>query len=265
MGNEERVVGAQTIHRALAVLSLLRRASGDVGVSEIGHELDLHTSTTHRILRALLADGFVSQNAESGRYRLGRESLLLGLGAERTLGFSVAEPLLEQLCEQTGESTNLVVRDGDRGLVVLRVDSVQPLRFSQPTGTRIPLYCTSSGKVLMAFGGDAKAEVDELGELPGFTKTTITSKRLLVRQLREVREQGFALNEGERNPGVSGVAVPVFDAAGSVLAALALQGPQVRLPSERLRDLGADLLGVAREVSAVLPAATNRSAAAGPA
>jgi len=255
MGNEERVVGAQTIHRALAVLSLLRRATADVGVSDIGQELGLHTSTAHRILRALLADGFVSQNPESGRYRLGRESLLLGLGAERTLGFSVAEPLLEQLCEQTGESVNLVVRDGDRGLVVLRVDSVQPLRFSQPTGTRIPLYCTSSGKVLMAFGGDPKAEVDRLGELVALTGSTVTSRKALVRELREVQEQGYALNEGERNPGVSGVAVPVFDAEGQIMAALALQGPQVRLPEARLRELGAGLSGVAKEVSVVLPAA----------
>lgn len=249
----QTVAGTQTIRRALAVLSLLRRSSVDVGVTEVAQELGLHPSTAHRILQALVADDFASQNPENDRYRLGRESMLLGLGAERTLGFSVATPLLEQLAEQTGESANLVVRDGDRGLVVLRIDSALPLRFSQPTGTRVPLHCTSSGKVLMAFGGDPATEVDRLSELTVYTPATVSSRQELTHELLIAREQGFALNEGERNPGVSGVAVPVVDTSGTTVAALALQGPQVRLSRARLCELGGGLAGIAREVASVLP------------
>src|SRR5262245_34157833 len=114
---DERVLGAQTISRALAVLGLLRRAPADAGVTEIGRALSLHTSTVHRILRALVAEGYVSQNPETDRYRLGREAYLLGLAAERNLGFAAVTHVLERLRDDTGESANLVVRDGDHGLV----------------------------------------------------------------------------------------------------------------------------------------------------
>ena len=174
---EGRVAGAQTISRALEVLDVLRRSDRDVGLTEISRTLSLHTSTAHRILRALAGAGYVVQSSDSGRYRLGREAFLLGRAAERDLGFDAVAPLLERLRDETAESVNLVVRDGDHGLVVLRYESAQPLRFTQPTGTRIPLHCTSTGKVLLAYAADTKAEVAALGDLDELTGSTITSAR----------------------------------------------------------------------------------------
>jgi IclR family acetate operon transcriptional repressor len=182
---------------------------------------------------------------------------LLGLAAERALGFSAVVPLLESLSEATGESANLVVRDHDMGLVVLRVESRHPLRFSQPAGTRIPLPCTSSGKVLLAFAAEPGALLESLGELPRLTDRTVTSRRALMRDLREIRAQGFALNEGERHPGVSGAAAPVFGEVGEVVAALAVQGPEVRMPRDRLTELGELVARVAAEVAGVLPAGSR--------
>ena len=83
---EERVAGTQTIGRALAILGLLREAKGGLALTEVSRSLSLHLSTTHRILRALVNAGYVTQNAEE-RYRLGREAYLLGQAAQRELGF----------------------------------------------------------------------------------------------------------------------------------------------------------------------------------
>jgi IclR family acetate operon transcriptional repressor len=250
---DERVLGAQTISRALAVLGLLRRARADVGVTEIGRELSLHTSTVHRILRALVAEGYVSQNPETDRYRLGREAYLLGLAAERNLGFASVTHVLERLRDDTGESANLVVRDGDHGLVVLRVDSMQPLRYTQQPGAEVPLYCTSTGKVLLAFADDPKAEVARIHQLTRMTPTTITSRRQLLRELAEIRAQGYSVNRAERISGVCGVAAPVLDPAGAMIGALAVQGPEVRIPEGRLADLGALVVDTAAEIAASMP------------
>ena len=92
----EPVAGTQTIVRALAVLRVLRDATEDVGVTELARALDLHTSTAHRILRALAAAGYVVQSEQTERYRLGREAFLLGQAAGKTLGFDAAMPLLVQ-------------------------------------------------------------------------------------------------------------------------------------------------------------------------
>lgn len=250
---DDKILGAQTIVRALSVLGLLRKASADLGVTEIARALSLHTSTAHRILRALVAEGYVSQNTETDRYRLGREAFLLGLAAERNLGFDTIIPLLERLRDVTGESANLVVRDGDHGLVVLRVESKEPLRFTQSVGARIPLYCTSTGKALMAFAARPEDEVALLGDLEPMTETTITSQRQLLRELSEVRDRGYSINRGERIKGVCGVAAPVLDKAGIATAAVAVQGPDVRISQERLPELGALLMDTAAEIAATLP------------
>lgn len=250
---EGRVAGAQTIARAFEVLDVLRRAGRDVGLTEISRRLSLHTSTAHRILRALVGVGYVVQSADNGRYRLGREAFLLGRAAERDLGFDAVAPMLETLRDETGESVNLVARDGDHGLVVLRFESEQPLRFTQPTGTRIPLHCTSTGKVLLAFSGDPQSEVAALGKLTEMTTSTITSSAALVRELEQVRQLGYGTNQGERIAGVCGVAAPVLAPGDELLAAIAVQGPQVRMSQSRLEELGVVVRETADAVAEMLP------------
>jgi IclR family acetate operon transcriptional repressor len=251
---EERVFGTQTISRALSALGVLRRASGDIGVSEMARELSLHTSTTHRLLKALVAEGYAAQNPATDKYRLGREAFLLGLAAERNLGLAELTPVLQNLRDVTGESVNLVVSDGTEGLVVLRVESDHPLRFTQDVGTRIPLHSTSTGKVLLAFADDPVKAVESLGPLTSTTESTLTERDALVADLERVRERGYAVNRGERFPGVCGVAAPVRDASGAVLAALAAQGPEVRMGPDRVQELADAVIGTAGEVGELLPA-----------
>jgi IclR family acetate operon transcriptional repressor len=248
-----QVAGTQTINRALAVLRVLRDARDDVGGAEIARALGLHASTTHRIVKALTAAGYVVQNERTERYRLGIESFLLGRAAGRTLGFDAALPLLERLAEATGESVNLVVRDGREGVVVLRVDSRQPLRFTQSVGARMPLYCTSSGKALLAFADDPPEQVTGQGELTALTAATITSPAALLDDLRETRTRGYSVNRGERIAGVCGVAAPILVGDGPATAAVAVQGPEIRMSTDQFPALGALVMATARAVHATVP------------
>lgn len=231
----------------------LRESGSELGVSDIVRIVTLPSSTVHRILRTLVGAGYVVQNDQTERYRLGREAFLLGRAASHTLGFDAAMPLLERLAAETEESVNLVVRDGDEALVVLRVESPQPLRFTQSAGDRIPLYCTSTGKVLLAFADDLNAEVAGLGELARLTPRTITSPRQLLEDLRLIRERHFSVNDGERIPGVCGVAAPVIGTDGRVIAALAVQGPAFRMPDERIVELSSLIVRTAEEIGSILP------------
>jgi IclR family transcriptional regulator, acetate operon repressor len=249
---EDRVAGTQTIGRALAILGLLRDSKGGLALTDVSRALSLHMSTAHRILRALVSAGYVTQNTEE-RYRLGREAYLLGQAAQRELGFDIVVPLLKDLALRTGESANLVVRDGNEALVVLRVESSQPLRFTQPTGTRIPLHCTSTGKALLAFSPDPAKDVEDLGELEQFTPDTITSPRELLRDLEAVRLRGYSTNVGERVRGVCGVAAPVLGNSGELIAAVAVQGPSIRMPADRLDELGQLMVETAEEIAHIVP------------
>ncbi|MHB1711123.1 MAG: IclR family transcriptional regulator [Acidimicrobiales bacterium] len=241
------------IVKALSVLRALRNSGSDMGVTEIARTVELPLSTVHRILRTLVVAGYVVQSRDTDRYHLGREAYLLGRAVAHTLGFDAATPLLEQLSETTGESVNLVVRDADQGLVVLRVESRQPLRFTQPTGTRIPLHCTSTGKVLLSFSEDPDGEVERLGELVRMTPTTIVLPRRLVEELTAIRARQFGVNKGERIPGVCGVAAPVLGSDGVAVAALAVQGPEFRMPDERIAELGPQVIRTAQAIAAALP------------
>ena len=238
--------GAQAVERAVAILQVFDGPS-DLGVSEIAALVGLRVPTAHRIVRALVAGGLLGQDETTDRYHLGVTTAVLGQLALDRLGLSAAVPDLEKLAESTGEAVNLGVRVASDVMVVLHVPSSQPLRFEQRPGTRIPLHVSAMGKALLAFGG---LEAMEGEKLERFTARSITSHTKLDRELQEVRREGYALNDEERNLGVRAVAVPMLDANGSAVAAVAIQGPTVRITDRRVPKLVRTLRTVVDGISA---------------
>lgn len=248
------VTGAQTISRAFAVLRLFRAHEGDLGVGSIAKELGLNVSTAHRIVRALVNEGFLAQNGENERYYLGTGALLLGQTAHRNFGLDVVYPVLQQLATLTGESVNLGVLSGDVAVVVERVESTKPLRFTQSPGTRVPLHASSMGKVLLAFNDEAQRSVLRgVRRLEQLTSSTYGSPKTLRPELERTRLRGWSIDDEESTPGVRCVAAPICDSAGVAKAAIAIQAPMVRVPDERFDELGPEVMRVAKEISALLP------------
>lgn len=228
----KRTQGTQAIDRALEVLSSFVEQP-EQGITDIAARTDLSPSTVHRIVRALVANGYLAQSPDD-RYRFGPATLVLGQSARDALGFRTALPILEQLGGETGESVNMGVRDGNEVVVVLRVESVQPLRFDQPIGTRISLHCSSMGKSLMAFSDYDITKLD----LTSTTPSTITAPDKLRIELDQVAERGFSFDCEESIVGVSCVGAPVLDSNGVAVAAIAVQAPTVRMTPERQMHLG---------------------------
>lgn len=254
-GQDEKLVGTQAIRRACAVLALFRDARSELGIAQVAAGLGLRHSTVHRIVRALVAEGYLAQNAQTDRYYLSRSAVLLGVAAQRDLGLSAVMPILERIGAQTSESINLGVRDGTHALVVLRVQSPMPLRFDQPPGTRVPLHASAMGKSLLAFGGaDVGAYSEQLGgKLTRYTPTTFASLRALRKELAEIRARGYSIDHEESIAGVSCVGAPILGPEGRAKAAMAIQAPTVRMPDSRIAELAEQVVMAAKEVAEILP------------
>jgi IclR family acetate operon transcriptional repressor len=246
--------GTQAIGRALAVLKLLAAQNGELGTTRIAEHLGLSSGTAHRVVRALVAEGLVAHNPRTDSYYLGTGTILLGQAAQRGFGLDKALPVLEQINAETQESVNLVVREGDESVVMLRVQSTLPLRFEQHPGARFPLYTTASGKAILAYSPDAE---DYLAALPRqlskITEHTLGSPDQLAAQLEEIRGRGYSVDEEENVAGVRCVGAPVLDSDGRAQAALVIQVPAVRMPPARVRELGGRAVTAAKEIARFVP------------
>jgi IclR family acetate operon transcriptional repressor len=254
-GTTSASVGTQAISRTLAVLTLFRESEGDLGISDIARQLSLSVSTVHRIVRALVDEGYLSQDVPTERYTLGRSAVLLGHAANRRLGLDRAKPVIERLRDESGESVNLGVRDGAEMVVVISVESKQLLRISQAPGSRLPVHATAMGKATLSHG---TRSIDE--EIAGLdmplrrlTKNTITGAAALRKELNSIRRRGYSIDEQEAIEGVRCLAVPIISPEGDLLAAMALQGPAVRMTDAQLKRAVPMLRTAAKEIAALLP------------
>ncbi|HSB79992.1 MAG TPA: IclR family transcriptional regulator [Candidatus Methylomirabilis sp.] len=250
----ERGGTVQSVERALTLLEALGDCRGEVGIANLSKRVGLHVSTVHRILGTLLERGYARQNPETGRYALGAKTFHL---AESYLGQMdlrrLVRPALERLSRETEETANLVILDGGEALYLDKVESPQNLRIFSRIGHRVPLHCSAVGKVLLA--SRAQKEVEALlGRRPleSLTRSTISCRIQLRRELEKVREQGFALDCEECEEGACCIAVPLKDAQGRVEASLSVSGPSVRLTPKRMEELIPLMRQVAHEVSSQL-------------
>jgi IclR family acetate operon transcriptional repressor len=241
----------QSLQRALSLLEALADARGEIGVAELSRRVGLHVSTTHRLLATLIPPGYVRQNPDSGGYGLGHKTFQL---AEAYIGQidlrQAIRPILERLSQATGETANLVIRDGREALYLDKVESPRSLRIFSRIGRRAPLHCTAVGKVLLASSPQAGVEA-LLGEPPfeRLTRRTITLGGQLRRELAGVRAQGFAVDREECEEGACCLAAPVRNVTGETVAAVGISGPAVRMTPRRIQELIPVIVHAGREMS----------------
>lgn len=241
--------GTQAVERALALLRVLEQGPDTLPLTDLAEQAGLSASTTHRLVRALVDAGILRQDPRTEQYGLGPRLVALGQRAEATLGLAGVRPTLEQLAVDTGESVNLGVLDGAEVVVLLCIPSAQRLRFDQAAGSRVPAHASAMGKSLLAFTADLTATIDALPELAALTGHSITSREGLRAALDAVRADGWSINDEEREAGVRTVAAPVIGPDGTARAAIAVQGPTVRMTEERLPELAAAVRAAAAAVA----------------
>lgn len=224
--------GPQSVGRVFAVLDYLVAHRDGATLSELATHCEAPRTSLLGLLNGMLQEGCVAR-PPGGRYRLGPR--VIGLAMRAVAGAelkALAHPFLERLMHDTGETVALatLAPEGDSFTYLDRVESVNPIRYAVTVGERRDLYCTASGKVLLAWLPKERLDAYlATQQFQRFTPRTITGAARLRAELRRVREQGIARTDGERFRDASGVAAPVFLADGSVGAALLVVGPSPRM------------------------------------
>jgi DNA-binding IclR family transcriptional regulator len=245
----------QVLERTFSVLDLFTREHPEWSTTEIARTCELPTPTAYRILAALRRRGFVTQDVASKRFRLGIAALDLGERARAIVDVRLpALPVLRRLSHETGETALLtVLSDGnDRSVCLERVESSQPLRLSVEPGRQMRLHAGASQKVLLAYLPPEEINRVLSGPLEPLCRATITDPDELRAGLAQIRRRGWASSFEETNVGVWGVAVPILDNHGWVIAGVGLAGPSARLPRARVAEYLPRLRAGATEIAKAL-------------
>ncbi|WP_326687173.1 MULTISPECIES: IclR family transcriptional regulator [unclassified Streptomyces] len=248
--------GVQSLERAFDLLERMADAGGEVGLSELSSASGLPLPTIHRLMRTLVSCGYVRQQPNR-RYALGPRLIRLGESAARLLG-TWARPYLARLVEETGETSNMALLDGDEVVYVAQVPSRHSMRMFTEVGRRVLPHSTGVGKALLSHTPDeqVRALLARTG-MPAATEKTITTPEGFLDALAQVRESGYATDDNEQEIGVRCIAVSVPDSPTA--AAISISGP-----AGRVTDTATDkFVPLLHEVAADLSAALASSAAAG--
>ncbi len=244
MGTTTAPSGTQAIERAAQLLVRVVEASEPVGVGELAASAGLPKSTTSRLVSALERQGLL-QRVDGRALRPGPVLLRFAhRGVPDASLVELAEPILEQLAKESGETVNLAVAAPDGPLHLAQRDGDYFVGTTNWVGRRVPHHASSNGKVFLAFG-----EVPLAQELEKLAPRTITDARALERELAQVRRRGWASTVDELEHGLAATAAPVLGPDGRVVAALSVSGPTIRLTSERIERLAQLLVEQARELS----------------
>lgn len=243
-----------SVDRALDILLYLHAKGGEASITAISQDLKIYKSTVYRTLVTLENKGFVEQNMETGRYSLGKKLFVLGMGIGDRMGLrKVVRPYTRQLHEEFGEAVNVSILDRSRSdvyqsVIVWREEGGQIIHFNWEIGSRNDCYCAGVGKCLLAFGEDIDLSIYEEHPMKAYTEKTIRTVAQLEEELEKVRRLGYALDDEEREAGLTCVAAPILR-NGVAVAAVSISGPTSRMKKLKLSVISGRLKEVCREIS----------------
>ena len=234
--------GTQTVMRAMAILNMFTDEQPEWALADLAEAVDLNRTTTYRLLTALESTDMVVRNnqndAQKYRYRLGSGAIVLGGRALRASSLrAITRPELGRLAAKTGETVTLEILNGDQTLMLDEEKGSYMVGMLSSVGNRWPAHASSTGKVLLAYLPEPDLVRILPDELPPITSNTITGRGAFMTLLGEVRTQGYAITRDELEIGYSDLAVPLFNAAGQAVAALAIGGATPRFTPERCQEI----------------------------
>ena len=240
-----------SVTSALLVLKVFSHGEPELGISSIAQRLGLAKSTVHRLAVTLASENFLEQNPQNGRYRLGLALFSLGALVRQRMDVShQALSLLTALRDETQETVHLAIIDETSIMYLHNMESAQAIGTRSYIGTRKPAFCTSEGRVLLAFNSPELTAAVLSEDLVQRTPKTTTDPKVLRLILDEVRRSGYATDDEESESGQRSVAAPIRDISGKAIAAVGLAGPIQRLTKKELRRLVPQVVATAAGISA---------------
>jgi DNA-binding IclR family transcriptional regulator len=243
----------QSVDRAISILEFFTAERHEAGVSDIARTLHLNKSTTFGLLSTLERRGYVEQNPDNGRYRLGLKSI--EIGTTKLAGFPLtraAHPVLCDLVARLGETAHLAVYDRGEVVYVDKVEADNALQISSFIGKRNPSYCTGVGKCLLAFQPEEEIERVIRAGLPPRTPKTLVDPEIFKQELSRVRRNNRSRDEEEFVMGLICSASPIRDNRGQVCAAISVSAPTIRASSGTMSHIDDMVSEAATRISEAL-------------
>ena len=228
----------KSLQKALDILDELTRAKNSMTLSEIAKRCGFPKSTTHALVSTMRDRGLLRQ-LPNGSYAPGIRLFEYGCAVSRGFDINnIARPYLESLSAVTGASSVITMLDGSHAVSVDYAASPSGVQILPEIGVRLPLHCTSQGKLMLAYQppGRIKSYIAQEG-LRQFTPHTITEPERLSAVLSDIRSRGYSVEDGEYKVGLRSVSAPVFDSAGELKYALSTIGFFRRVQSDELRKV----------------------------
>lgn len=245
--------GSAQLERSLDILEFLAQAGSPRTLAEVMAAVGGPKATVHRLLTTLRTRGYVTQDAQTSRYSAGVRCFELGSMWAQSLDMrATAAPHLAALNDDTGETVHLAVYDHGDVVYVDKLESRHPVVAKSYVGRRCPASCVATGRALLAFQDGAEIESVLASPLPAYTRDSITDPAELGALLERVRRDGYGVNHGSYREGVGGVAAPVRDHTGRVIASVGVCLPEHRFGPDRFDDLRDRTVASAIAVSAAL-------------
>ena len=244
--------GVQSLGRAFAILEEVARHREGIGLAELSKLVGLHNSTTFHLAKTMVSLGYMRQERDSKRYRVGRPLFALAASALDEIEMvNLATPVLEDLSRESGESGHFAVRMGNSVVVIARTSGAGAFQLTDRVGVVRPAHCTALGKIILAsLRPDQLKRFLERVELKPSTKKSITDPSALLREITEIRRDAIAFDDGEFNAEVRCVAVPVYNFTGEVIGALGISGPIWRMTDQVLQSRAKLVQVAAKRLSA---------------
>ena len=248
-GKEKRGVIVQSVARALTMISCFANDT-ELGISEIAERMDLSKSTTYGLVNTLTAFGYLEQT-ENKKYRLGLKLFELGNLVQSRMDVRMeARPYCQLLADKYRTTVHLATHSEGEIIYIDKVDNNSSVVVYSQIGKRAPMYCTGGGKAILAFLPEEYMEKYVLSRpLIKMTEHTITTGDRLLKELEQVRERGYAVDDEEIEPGLHCIAAPIFNHKRQPQMAISMSFPYGRMWDLDWEQAVRDVLYYAKQTS----------------
>jgi len=238
--------------KACEILKVLSTKADGISANELEELVQVPRTSAFRILKTLCAEGMAEKRGKL--FYSGSGLVQIGLNSLRSMEIrSLSIPFLRELAIQTDFTAHLAVPNGWQSLILEVQDSRHPVRVASRPGTTVPLYCSSTGKIFLAYRCEkeleeyfSKTSVEEN------TNNTIVTLREMKKEIERIKRNGFAVDDREFHADVWCLAAPVRDSRGQVIAAMGVTGPAVQLGGQKKAKIASSVKKTAEELSVAL-------------
>ncbi|CQR46276.1 HTH-type transcriptional regulator KipR [Paraliobacillus sp. PM-2] len=247
----------KTLSLSLEVLKMFTKDKPTWGGRELATALNQNHTKIYRILETLEGHDFLTKDTETKKYALGIAIWELGNTVANNFHINeLVQPILEKLSENTNESAFLTVLDGEEGLTFAAVEASTTVRFSVSVGSRTPLHAGASYRSILAYMSPTFIDNYLTKAITKYTDKTMVDPQMIQEDLMKIKQQGYAVSEGEYTEDVIAVAIPIFHKE-TVIGSITISGPKYRIQAEDIEVFIKELTQAREELHASVPVTTQ--------